>query len=320
MADTSARMLQLLSLLQLHRHWPGSELANRLEVSERTVRRDIDRLRSLGYPVESLPGITGGYQLNAGASLPPMVFDEGEAIALAIGLRDVAHGSDPVTAEASLRALAKLTSLLPPAVQRQVDLMARVTEATPYVVRTATPDVAVLAIVAQSCQDEVRLRFAYNAADGAVSERYVEPYRLVTLRRRWYLVAFDLDRHDWRTFRIDRATAAVPSRNNFAARPLPADDLATYVEQRIRQLKTTIDVELVVAAPPEEVMKVLGGWADVTNGPRTQTSTVTMTIDSFEWPLLAIAKLDVPVQVVTPTSLNSYLERVGQRLRETSRQ
>jgi predicted DNA-binding transcriptional regulator YafY len=314
MADTSARMLQLLSLLQLHRHWPGAELAERLEVSERTVRRDIDRLRSLGYPVESLPGVAGGYQLGAGSSLPPMVFDHDEAIALAIGLRDVAHGSDPSTAEASLRALAKLTSMLPASVRHHIDLMSSVTEANPLLSRNPSPDVAVLGSIAQACRDTVRLTFEYTAVGDVSSRRYVEPYRLVTIGRRWYLVAYDLDRNDWRTFRVDRTREPMPSHNSFDPRELPASDLVSYIQARIRDLKTTTDVEFLVHAPVERVSAVLGRWATVTAGPRRGTSRVHMVTDSFDWPLVALANVDADFTVVAPPELASYLVRFAERI------
>ncbi len=318
MADTSARMLRLLSLLQLHRHWPGTELAERLEVSERTVRRDIDRLRSLGYPVASLPGATGGYQLGPGSTLPPMVFEHDEAIALAIGLRDVAHGSDPTTAEASLRALAKLTAMLPTSVRHHIELMSSVTDTNPFVRAAPTPDVTVLGTIAQACRDLVRVSFDYTAADGAVSARYVEPYRLVTLGRRWYLVAFDLDRTDWRTFRVDRAENPVPSRNSFDARPLPAVDLAAYLTERIRELRTSVDVEFIVHAPVEHVTAILGSSATVSAGPRRASSRVRMVADSLDWPLLALAKVDAAFTVIAPPELRDRLDSFAQRIAGTT--
>jgi predicted DNA-binding transcriptional regulator YafY len=317
-ADTSARMLRLLSLLQLHRHWPGTELAERLEVSERTVRRDIDRLRSLGYPVESLPGVAGGYQLGAGSTLPPMVFDHEEAIALAIGLRDVAHGTDPSTAEASLRALAKLTAMLPPSVRHHIDLMSSVTETNPLLRRSPSPDVAVLGAIAQACRDTVRLTFEYTAAGDVTSQRYVEPYRLVTIGRRWYLVAYDLDRDDWRTFRVDRTREPVPSRNSFDPRELPAADLVSYLQARIRDLKTTTDVELLVHAPVDKVTASVGRWATVTAGPRRGTSRVQMTTDSFDWPLIALANIDADFTVISPPEFNDHLSRFVARIGRAS--
>ena len=314
MADTSARMLRLLSLLQLHRHWPGTELAERLEVSERTVRRDIDRLRSLGYPVESVSGVTGGYQLAAGTNLPPMVFEQDEAIALAIGLRDVAHGSDSTTAEASLRALAKLIAMLPLSVRHHIELMRSVTDTNPFIRTAPTPDVTVLGTIAQACRDLVRVTFDYTSADATLSKRYIEPYRLVTLGRRWYLVGYDLDRDDWRTFRIDRVEMPVPSRNSFDPRPLPAADLGVYLRERIRELKTNFDVELIVQAPVDHVTAILGSWATVTTGPRRGTSRVQMVSDSLDWPLLALAKVDAPFTVITPVELGDRLDAFARHI------
>ena len=314
MADTSARMLRLLSLLQLHRHWPGTELADRLEVSERTLRRDIERLRGLGYPVESVSGTAGGYQLGAGSALPPMVFDHDEAIALAIGLRDVAHGSDSSMAEASMRALAKLTAMLPQSVRTKVDLMRSVTETNPLVRHSPAPAVDVLGALAQACRDAVRLTFHYVAADSIETVRYVEPYRLVTLGRRWYLVAFDLDRDDWRTFRIDRAREPVPTHNSFDPRPLPATDLTSFVRERIRESRPTFEVELMIDAPVEIVTAAFGRWATVSSGPRSGSSRVRLTTDSLDWPIVMLANLDAPFDVVAPRELDERLRRFAARV------
>jgi predicted DNA-binding transcriptional regulator YafY len=318
MADTSARMLRLLSLLQLHRYWPGNELAERLEVSERTVRRDIDRLRSLGYPVESLSGATGGYQMGAGSSLPPMVFEHDEAIALAVGLRDVAHGSDVSAAEASLRALAKLTAMLPPSVRNQIEVMSSVTESNPLARSFQSTDVGVLGTLAQACRDSVRMRFQYTAADGMTSQRYVEPYRLVTIGRRWYLVAFDIDRNDWRTFRVDRTHEPVPLRNSFEVRQLPAGDLVGYIKARIRDLRPMIEVEFIVTASLERVMTALGKWATVSEGPRPDTCHVRLSSESFEWPMIALATLDADFAVISPPEFIDHLARFGTRLAKSS--
>ena len=263
MADSSARMLRLLTLLQLHRHWPGADLADRLSVSERTIRRDVDRLRTLGYHVDSVPGATGGYQMAAGGTMPPTVFDRDEAVALAVGLRDVAHGTNPNTAEASLRALAKLTAILPGDVCQQIELVGDVTETTPFSHAASGPSPETLGAAAQACRDVVRLHFDYAAADGAHTRRYVEPYRLVTRGRRWYLVGFDLDRNDWRTFRIDRMAQLQPARNTFTPRPLPADDLAAYVGERIRALRPSYDIVIRINAPRDTVQHAFGRLAEV---------------------------------------------------------
>jgi predicted DNA-binding transcriptional regulator YafY len=301
MADTSSRMLELLALLQLHRYWRGPELAERLEVSHRTLRRDIDRLRSLGYAIESVRGVEGGYQMSPGANLPPMVFTHDEAIALAIGLRDVAHGTDAATAEASLRALSKLTAILPPAVRRQIELMQHVTEGSSMTRSTDQPAAHVLGTVAQACQDTVRLRFGYSGYqdDSPPVERYIEPYRLVTRGRRWYLVAFDLDRSDWRTFRVDRMTDPVPTRNSFTLRALPARDLAQYVAERIRDLRSRHEVEFTVHADVDEVQAHVGRWATVTSL-HGGHSRVVMIVEDLDWVLHILLSLNATVTVTTP--------------------
>lgn len=328
MADTSSRMLQLLSLLQLHRYWHGPELAERLDISLRTLRRDIDRLRGLGYPIESVRGVDGGYQMGVGVALAPMTFTHDEAVALAVGLRAVANGTDPTTAEASLRALAKLVTTLPAAVRRQVELMDHVTEAADYRRTTEQPAAHVLGVVAQACQDEVRLRFEYRApvADGRadvdrasapVSVRYVEPYRLITRGRRWYMVAFDLDRTDWRTFRVDRMSDPSPTRNTFTPRPLPAADLAAYVAGRIRDLRQLHEVEFVVDAPESVVRREIHGPAEVTRV-SAQRTRVVMSVDDLDWAMLMIFRFDVPVTITSP-ALAAHLTRRSSTLRTLGR-
>src|SRR5690242_7653356 len=192
MANTSSRTLRLLSLLQTHRYWPGPELADRLGVSARTLRRDVDRLRELGYPVEAQRGLEGGYQLGAGASLPPLVLEDDEAVALALGLRLAAQGAVDGIEEASVRALAKVGQIMPPRLRRQVEALRTAT--VPAAWRGGGPnvDAEALTLLAQACRDEERLRFGYTAQNGEQSSRHVEPHRLVSMGRRWYLVAYDL--------------------------------------------------------------------------------------------------------------------------------
>ena len=221
MASTGSRTLALLALLEARRYWPGTELADRLGVSPRTLRRDVDRLRELGYPVEAARGIGGGYQLGAGTALPPLVLDDDEAVALVVGLHTAADSMVAGVAESSVRALAKTLSLMPPRLRHRADAL-RVATVPGTVVaegRSIAPEV--LDAVARACRDETRLAFAYTARDGAATDRYVEPYRLVVLARRWYLLAFDIDRDDWRNFRVDRIER--PARDRRAVRPaLPA--------------------------------------------------------------------------------------------------
>lgn len=233
MLETSARLLRLLSLLQAHRDWSGAELAERLGVTPRTVRRDVDKLRELGYPVNASPGTGGGYQLGAGAELPPLLLDDEEAVAVAVGLRTAAgHGVEGI-GETSVRALAKLEQVLPNRLRRRVSALGAFTVPMLRGPDASTVDPGVLTELAGACRDSERVRFAYRAHDGSVSRRVVEPHRLVCTERRWYLVAWDLDRADWRTFRADRITPTPPHGPCFVPRRPPADDLAAYVSRGV---------------------------------------------------------------------------------------
>src|SRR5258708_474288 len=205
MANTSMRTLRLLSLLQARRYWPGGELAGRLGVSPRTLRRDVDRLRELGYPIQAQRGVEGGDQLAAGTALPPLVVDDDEAVALAVGLQAAAHGPVEGIAEASVRALAKVVQIMPSRLRRRVEALGAMTErATWGSAPQPNVDPGVLTTVALACRDSERIRFSYTAADGQQAGRHVEPHRLALLGPRWYLVAYDLGPPDWRSFRLDR--------------------------------------------------------------------------------------------------------------------
>jgi len=313
-SNTSSRLLRLLSLLQHHRHWPGSELADRLEVSHRTLRRDVDRLRQLGYPVESSRGVDGGYELAAGSTMPPLLLDEREAIALAVGLHGAAHSIHTDVAEASVSALAKVVAMLPANLRGRVQLVGDVTVgARWHGGAQGELSADVLGRVAQACRDSVRLRFDYSAADTTASHRYVEPYRLVALASRWYLVAYDLDRKDWRTFRVDRLSEPEPTRNTFDPRGLPADDLAAYVRGRIQSIRNVHHVEVIAYAPIERVGEVVGQWAtiDATDDPgRTR---FTMEVDSLDWPVLALSALGADFEVITPPELAERVRECGER-------
>ena len=222
MAETTLRALKLLSLLQTHRHWTGTELGERLGITERTVRRDVDRLRGLGYRIESTPGAAGGYRLEAGNALPPLLLDDDEAVTIAIGLRVAATQQLVDGAHTSLSALAKLEQVLPPALRRRVGALADVVQPVGFGGPLVSPDV--LGELALSCRDHERIRFDYTARDGAETHRRVEPHTLAAARRSWYLVAWDLEREAWRTFRVDRISRIQHLGARFAPRELaPAD-------------------------------------------------------------------------------------------------
>ncbi|MGC1567523.1 MAG: YafY family protein, partial [Trebonia sp.] len=230
MLETSARLLRLLSLLQTPREWTGAELGERLGVSPRTVRNDVDKLRELGYPVLATRGAAGGYRLGAGAAMPPLLLDDEEAVAVAVGLRTVATGAIAGIEEASLRALAKLEQVLPARLRTRVGGLRSIITPVPFASAAPTVDPDVLTAVAAACRARERLRFSYLSHDGSASERDAEPYQLVNWGRRWYLVAFDVGRGDWRTFRVDRITPRTPGGGRFTPRPLPAADPAALAD------------------------------------------------------------------------------------------
>ncbi len=238
MSDPTARALTLLSLLQTHRHWSGSELADRLGVSARTVRRDVDRLRELGYPVEAAPGIDGGYQLAAGAHLPPLVVDDDEAVALAIGLRAAAGASIEDIEETTLRVMAKLEQILPAHVRRRVEALNTNVESLRWNPTVVVPP-ASLGLLAGACRDREEVRFDYTRRDGEASARLVQPLQLVSVGHRWYLVAWDVRRNDWRTFRIDRMEEPRLGGVRFEPRELPGGSAADFVSAGLKQATAT---------------------------------------------------------------------------------
>ena len=312
MANTSSRTLRLLSLLQGQRYWPGAELADRLEVSLRTLRRDVDRLRELGYPVEARPGVDGGYRLAAGASLPPLVLDDEEAVALAVGLHAATSSAVAGMAESSVSALTKVVQVMPPRLRRRVEALRAMTVSAQWEGAARDVDPVLLTTVAQACRDAERLELAYTAADGAHTERSVEPHRLVSLGRRWYLVAYDLSRHDWRSFRLDRVSRPRSSGARFRPRELPAQDAAEFVRRGIRQLPTTYEVHAVVAAPAQQVRGRLSWWAQVEELDADRCR-LRMSTDSLDWAALALGAAAAEVSEVAPPELVVHLQRWADR-------
>jgi predicted DNA-binding transcriptional regulator YafY len=248
MLETSARLLRLLSLLQARRDWTSTELATRLGVTTRTIRNDMGRLRGLGYPVDARPGVAGGYRLGSGGALPPLLLDDEEAVAVAIGLRTAASGSIAGIGETSVRALAKLQQMLPPRLRRQVSAFQSYAMPMPSSGPQVDPDV--LTVIASACRDHERLRFDYRAHSGAASRRSVEPYHLINDRRRWYLWAWDTDRDDWRTFRADRIEPRTPAGPRFTPRELPSDqEIAAQVARGIGEATWRYRARVIVHAP-----------------------------------------------------------------------
>lgn len=311
MADTGNRTLRLLSLMQSRRNWAGADLARRLGVSVRTVRRDVERLRDLGYPVEAQPGVDGGYRLAPGASLPPLVLDDDEAVALVVGLQAAAQTAVAGMAEASVRALTKVVQVLPVRLRRRADALRAVTVSATWR-GEASVDPHDLTVVAQACRDTERLQFVYTAANGDRTERLVEPFRLVALGRRWYLVAHDVARGDWRSFRLDRLTGPSSTGARFAPRPLPAADAEAFVRAGIATRIPAHDVEVVVQAPADDVRRRIGQWATVEELGSGQCR-VRMEPDDLSWPALALGMVGAEFTVVSPPELGGLLAEWGGR-------
>ncbi|MEU5567400.1 helix-turn-helix transcriptional regulator [Micromonospora musae] len=313
MANTSTRTLRLLSLLQSHRYWPGEQLAERLGISVRTLRRDIDRLRELGYPVESQRGVDGGYQLTAGAALPPLVVDDEEAVALAVGLQAAAQSAVEGLAESSVRVLAKVVQVMPARLRRQVEALRAMTLPAGWDGPTRPEvDPGMLTAVALACRDSEHLRFSYTAADGQHTDRHVEPHRLVSLGRRWYLVAYDLTRHQWRSFRVDRLTAPHGTGSRFRPRDLPAADAAEFVRTSLGNMPHPYRVEALVDAPAAAVRSRIGRWSRVEEVD-TEHCRVFMTADSLDWPAMALGTLDADFRVLDPPELLELLQNWAAR-------
>lgn len=307
-------MLRLLSLLQTHRFWPGHELAGRLEVSERTLRRDVDRLRELGYPVDASRGVAGGYQLRSGTAMPPLLLDDEEAIAIAVGLRTAAGGAVDGIEETSVRALTKVIQVMPPRLRRRVDALRAYTVPAFWGPRGApTVDADALTVLAQACRDDERLRFAYTTRDGRAATRLVEPHRLVSLGRRWYLVAWDTERHDWRMFRVDRLAEPRTTGARFRRRELPGGDAAAFVRGQIASMPTRYQVVVNVRAPAADVRRVVSRWGSV-EPVDDRTCRLSMNVDSLEWPAWVLMAAGADFDVVQPAELRDYLRTRGELL------
>ncbi len=314
MVQTSARLLALLSLLQIRREWTGQELADRLEVGPRTIRRDVDRLRSLGYPVLAAPGVAGGYRLSAGGELPPLLLDDAEAVAVAVGLRTAALGSIAGIEETSVRALAKLEQVLPSRLRRRVSALGDATSA--FATDGPRIDADLLAALAAACRDVDRLHFQYVARNDRASRRSTEPSAVVYSGYRWYLVAFDLDREDWRTFRIDRIRGRVRTGGRGRRRTVPGGDAAAFVKSQLRaggeaggqpgRIRLCLPAADAERRVPNRYATVAAEGDDAcvvsTRGPWSRQFLVWM------------ALLDVPMEVLEPPELVSAARAIVRRL------
>ncbi len=307
MLDTSARLLRLLSLLQARRDWTGPALAERLEVTTRTIRNDIDRLRSLGYPVDATPGVAGGYRLGAGAALPPLLLDDEEAVAVAIGLRT----ANTVTGieETAVRALVKLEQVLPARLRHRVNALHNATVQVPG--RQPRVDAETLTTLAAVCRDHERLSFDYANHQGDESRRTVEPHRLAHANGRWYLVAYDVEKADWRTFRVDRLTPKTPTGPRFTPRE-PPPDTANFVAQGLATATWRYRATVLVHASADELSQRLPPGIEILES--TESSCV-LAVGSDNAYMLALylGMLNADFEVTDPPELVEELAKLAAR-------
>ncbi|MFF4101856.1 helix-turn-helix transcriptional regulator [Streptomyces sp. NPDC001903] len=324
MPKTSARLLRLLSLLQTRRDWPGRLLAERLEVSPRTVRRDVDRLRGLGYPIASAKGPDGGYRLDAGTELPPLLFDDEQAVALAVALQ-VAAATGAGIGEGAARALATVRQVMPARLRHRIDML-RFTAVDRPAVRPRPPvDGKVLMAVSAAARARELLRFDYATAPRAGARedappagpppRRVEPHHLVTWCGRWYLVAWDLDREDWRTFRADRMTPRTPTGPRFAPREVPGGEVAGFVARRFEGHEDSggrpCRGEVILDLPAATVSAHTHDGLVEELGP----DRCRLVLGSWSWTGLAaaIGRFDADIEVLGPPELEEAFARLARR-------
>jgi predicted DNA-binding transcriptional regulator YafY len=315
-ADPTGRALSLLSLLQTHRFWRCAELAERLDVTERTVRRDVGRLRELGYPVTATSGRYGGYRLESGAHMPPLVVDDDEAVALAVGLRYAAVAAIDGMEETSLRALTKIESLLPHRLRRRVTALHSSITSVPSPIGRDLVDPESLSVLAAAYRDQELARFDYRAGEGSNTRRLVEPHRLVTAGRRWYLVAWDRDRDDWRSFRLDRLARPSATGGRFTPREIPGGDAAAYVARAIGSIPRERVATLALGAELDDVEDVLR-WVDhVVVETATGATVIQIRGEDLGRLAMTVARIafTTSVRVIEPDDLAHAVERLGAHL------
>jgi len=322
MPKTSARLLSLLSLLQARRDWPGALLAERLEISPRTVRRDVDRLRELGYPIVAVKGPDGGYRLDAGTQLPPLLFDDDQAVALAVALQ-IAATTGAGIEEAAARALNTVRQVMPARLRQRIDTLQVTAVERPATRPNPQVDSGVLMALSAAVHACEVLRFDYapasppGAADdsGQTPPRRVRPHHLVAWGGRWYLVAWDLDREDWRTFRADRITPRTPTGPRFTPRELPGGTVAAFVTSRFSGSDGSGDWpcrgEVILDLPAAAVSPYTRDGVVEELGPNR----CRLVLGSWSWPGLAanIGRFDADIEVVGPAELKDAFAHLARR-------
>ncbi len=312
MMQTSARLLRLLSILQSRRDWSGADLAERLGVTVRTVRRDVGKLRGLGYPVHASTGVAGGYRLGAGAALPPLLLDDDEAVAVAIGLRTAAGGTVSGIEETSVRALAKLEQMLPSRLRHRVSALESVT--VPMATGWATVDADTLTLIATACRDHLRLTVDYRSRNGGERRRSLEPHRLVHTGRRWYLVAYDRDRSDWRTFRVDRLSPVTPLGPRFIPREPPDPDIGSYTSWAVSNGAYRYQAVVTVHAPADQVLERVSPTSAVVRPLDGQSCELRTGSNHLDAMAIYIGLLGFEMTVREPAELLEVMHTLGERL------
>jgi len=307
---TTGRVLRLLGLLQRRPSWTAAELAAELGVTDRSVRRDVERLRALGYPVRATAGVGGGYRLGAGTRLPPLLLDDEEAIATAVSLRLAAGGTVTGAGEAALRALTKLDQVMPPRLRSEVRA---VRGATATLVGPGVEiDAELLVTLARACRDAVRVRFHYAGRDGGERERTVEPVRMVTTGRRWYLMAFDVDRDGWRTFRLDRMRGATATTWSFRPREHP--DPVAYVQEAVTAAPYEHLARVRLRAAPEQVRRMVPPQVGRVEDDVDGWCVLVLGADDLDLIVLHVARMGLEAQLLEPPQLRAAAAVLARRL------
>lgn len=309
MAETTERVLHLLGLLQQRPVWTGPELAERLGVTTRSIRRDVERLRALGYPVHATQGIGGGYQLGRGRGLPPLLLDNAEAVAVAVSLRMAAGGTVSGASEAALRTLAKLDQVMPPKLRSEVRAIHAATQTLDSGMTTVDGDA--LLQLARAVRDTVRVRFAYESREQTRSARTVEPVGLVATGRRWYLMAYDVDRDDWRTFRLDRMTRVAPTTWRFGERE--HEDPAAYVQRAVASAAYRFQARIVVRAPLKGVAERTSVRSVVLTAIDDDTTLLEAGAETLYGLAFHLSLLGWEFEVLEPAELRTALAEMGGR-------
>jgi predicted DNA-binding transcriptional regulator YafY len=307
---TTERVLRVLALLQRRPSWTAVELAAELGVTDRSVRRDMERLRALGYPVHATPGVGGGYRLGAGTRLPPLLLDDEEAIATAVSLRLAAGGTVAGAGDAALRAFAKLDQVMPPRLRAEVRAVHGATET--LLGPGVEIDAELLVTFARACRDAVRVRFRYAARDGAERERIVEPVRMVATSRRWYLMAWDVDRHDWRTFRLDRMRDVIATTWHFRPRQHP--DPAAHVQRSVTEAPYRYLARVRLHAPSDRIRELVPPQVGRVEDDRDGWCVLVAGGDELDWLAMHVARLGFETEVLDPPELREAIARLVHRL------